>query len=192
MSWLFLQYINVFINHGSCLSSSSFISGMYVCYISIAQKFTTWAILNNQITFIIIIKGKRITYVNHSFYNTQYLFVRPFITKNLFLPDKALNTSQSKGVKRKKQNEEPDENEDEDEQLTYSDEEGGMHVDGIYIPPPAKPACSVENNGPRIIITKIVNNFFKSYGKGTALGPFHKVKLLFKEKLKGLVWLFHT
>lgn len=59
--------------------------------------------------------------------------------------------------------------------MDYSDEEGGFRIDDIYIPPPPKPACSVENTGPRLIITKIVNEFFKSYAGEQVLGPFHKV-----------------
>lgn len=64
---------------------------------------------------------------------------------------------------------------EDEEEMNLSDEEGGMRIDGIYIPPPPKPACSVETTGPRLIITKIVNDFFKSYANSQSLGPFHKV-----------------
>ncbi|XP_017781859.1 PREDICTED: structural maintenance of chromosomes protein 4 [Nicrophorus vespilloides] len=63
---------------------------------------------------------------------------------------------------------------DQEEDIHLSDEEGGIRIDGIYIPPPPVPYCSVENKGPRLIITKITNNFFKSYGTNRILGPFHK------------------
>lgn len=57
----------------------------------------------------------------------------------------------------------------------YDEEEGGQRVDGIYIPPPTKPALTLDPNGPRLLIIKIVNNFFKSYAEEQVLGPFHKV-----------------
>ncbi|XP_065161270.1 structural maintenance of chromosomes protein 4 [Atheta coriaria] len=63
---------------------------------------------------------------------------------------------------------------DSDDELNLSDEEGAVRVDGIYIPPAPVPYCSVENKGPRLVITKIVNSFFKSYANNVVLGPFHK------------------
>ncbi|CAL7944659.1 unnamed protein product [Xylocopa violacea] len=55
------------------------------------------------------------------------------------------------------------------------DEEGGLRVDDdIYIPPPLKVNNQVDINGPRLIITKIVNHNFKSYGGTQVVGPFHK------------------
>lgn len=68
----------------------------------------------------------------------------------------------------------PDDPVDEDDDVNFSDEEG-TRVDGIYIPPPIKPVCSLDPTGPRLIIRKIVNNFFKSYAEEQTLGPFHKV-----------------
>ncbi|CAH0546726.1 unnamed protein product [Brassicogethes aeneus] len=62
---------------------------------------------------------------------------------------------------------------DENEDDCFSDEEG-TRVDGIYIPPPTKPTLSFDPTGPRLIITKIVNNYFKSYAEEQVLGPFHK------------------
>nr|CAD7266907.1 unnamed protein product [Timema shepardi] len=56
----------------------------------------------------------------------------------------------------------------------HSDEEGGIRLGDIYIPPPPKPICSVENTGPRLIITNITNLNFKSYAGECDLGPFHK------------------
>lgn len=58
-----------------------------------------------------------------------------------------------------------------------SDEEGGVRIDDIYIPPPPRPPGTIEVNGQRIIITKIVNTNFKSYGEVQMLGPFHKVRI---------------
>lgn len=62
----------------------------------------------------------------------------------------------------------------ESEELHDSDDEG-RRVDGIYIPPAIKPTLSFDPTGPRLLITKIQNNFFKSYAEDVVLGPFHKV-----------------
>lgn len=56
---------------------------------------------------------------------------------------------------------------------------GGRRVAGIYIPPPIKPHCSTESKGPRLMITKIVCEDFKSYANTVTLGPFHHVSFLF-------------
>lgn len=57
-----------------------------------------------------------------------------------------------------------------------SDDEGGLRIDeDIYIPPPPKPIDELDVNGPRLIITKIVNENFKSYAGTQTVGPFHKV-----------------
>lgn len=80
--------------------------------------------------------------------------------------------------KRKPHREEVDnENEHSEEESTLSDDEWTF-VDGIRIPPATKPVCSFDPSGPRLIITKIVNNFFKSYADEQVLGPFHKVNIL--------------
>lgn len=55
------------------------------------------------------------------------------------------------------------------------DEEGGVRIGDIYIPPAPKPALTFDANGPRLIITRIVNENFKSYAGVQVLGPFHKV-----------------
>lgn len=73
--------------------------------------------------------------------------------------------------------EEQENDEDEFENLDLSNEEGGIRIDDIYIPPPPLPACSVQSSGPRLVITNIVNDFFKSYASQQKLGPFHKVAL---------------
>lgn len=55
------------------------------------------------------------------------------------------------------------------------DEEGGVRIGDIYIPPAPKPALTFDNTGPRLIITYVVNQNFKSYAGKQVLGPFHKV-----------------
>lgn len=55
------------------------------------------------------------------------------------------------------------------------DEEGGVRIGDIYIPPAPKPALTFDATGPRLIITHIVNENFKSYAGVQTLGPFHKV-----------------
>lgn len=82
--------------------------------------------------------------------------------------------SAKKNLKRKAPEEAPIQEEVSDEELCFSDDEGTV-VDGIRIPPPTKPACSFDPTGPRLIITKIANEFFKSYANEIVLGPFHKV-----------------
>ncbi|KAJ8956971.1 hypothetical protein NQ318_012135 [Aromia moschata] len=73
---------------------------------------------------------------------------------------------------KRKHVEDNDEN-DSAEDIDFSDDEGTV-VDGIRIPPAIKPTCSFDPTGPRLIITKIVNNYFKSYADEQTLGPFHK------------------
>ncbi|XP_077288755.1 structural maintenance of chromosomes 4-like protein gluon [Arctopsyche grandis] len=65
-------------------------------------------------------------------------------------------------------------NDDDEFDHLSDDEEGGIRVGDIYIPPAPKPTLSTENTGPRLIITKIVNHNFKSYAGTQVLGPFHK------------------
>lgn len=55
------------------------------------------------------------------------------------------------------------------------DEEGGVRIGDIYIPPAPKPALTFDSTGPRLLITHIVNENFKSYAGVQTLGPFHKV-----------------
>jgi len=47
----------------------------------------------------------------------------------------------------------------------------------IEIPPAPEAVASFDRNGPRLMITHIVNEFFKSYAGTQTLGPFHKVGL---------------
>ncbi|GLV32117.1 gluon [Carabus blaptoides fortunei] len=76
--------------------------------------------------------------------------------------------------KRKYQSDESGDDSDDTERVYMSDEEGGLRVDDIYVPPPPRPPGTIDNNGPRLIITQIVNENFKSYGGEKKLGPFHK------------------
>lgn len=48
------------------------------------------------------------------------------------------------------------------------------------ISPPPPPAMTNEAGAPRLMITHIVNQNFKSYAGEQILGPFHKVSLHFK------------
>ncbi|KAK3932165.1 Structural maintenance of chromosomes protein 4 [Frankliniella fusca] len=63
---------------------------------------------------------------------------------------------------------------DHDDEEMYSDEEGGIRIGDIYIPPPPPTTAGTDQNGPRLIITHIENENFKSYAGKTTLGPFHK------------------
>ncbi|CAG9833958.1 unnamed protein product [Diabrotica balteata] len=61
---------------------------------------------------------------------------------------------------------------DDDQQL--SDEDDTDVIEGIRIPRATKPTLSFDPTGPRLIITRITNNFFKSYAGEQILAPFHK------------------
>ncbi|XP_068201013.1 structural maintenance of chromosomes protein 4 [Palaemon carinicauda] len=54
------------------------------------------------------------------------------------------------------------------------EEEGGIRIGDIYLPPPPPPACTFDSTGPRLVITHIENEYFKSYAGRQVLGPFHK------------------
>lgn len=79
--------------------------------------------------------------------------------------------------KRKDLTDDSSSDEDEIDRAEFSDEEGGIRIDDIYIPPPPRNACNSESNAPRLIITRIVNENFKSYAGQQILGPFHKVTI---------------
>lgn len=64
---------------------------------------------------------------------------------------------------------------DDFEFMEHSDEEGGLHIDDIYIPPKVPPACSTTNTGPRLIIQHITCKWFKSYANEVTIGPYQKV-----------------
>jgi hypothetical protein len=68
----------------------------------------------------------------------------------------------------------PDESGSEDEDGIVM-EEGGTRFGDVYVPPAPPAFCSSGNTGPRLIITHIVNENFKSYAGRQVLGPFHKV-----------------
>lgn len=68
--------------------------------------------------------------------------------------------------------------EDSDEGEIFPEEEGGIRIGDIYIPPAPPAACSVETTGPRLIITEIEAENFKSYAGKQSLGPFHKVSFI--------------
>lgn len=62
-----------------------------------------------------------------------------------------------------------------------NDEDGGIRIDDdIYIPPPPKKINDLNVNGSRLMITKIVNENFKSYSGKQVIGPFHKVYIVIK------------
>ena len=55
------------------------------------------------------------------------------------------------------------------------DDDGGIHVgSNVYIPPPPPPALTFDSDKPRLIITHIENENFKSYLGKQTLGPFQK------------------
>ncbi len=54
------------------------------------------------------------------------------------------------------------------------DEDGGIRLGQLYIPPPPPPALTFDSDRPRLVITHIENENFKSYGGVKTLGPFHK------------------
>ena len=55
------------------------------------------------------------------------------------------------------------------------DDDGGIHVgSNVYIPPPPPPALTFDSDKPRLIITHIENENFKSYAGKQTLGPFQK------------------
>ena len=67
--------------------------------------------------------------------------------------------------------------ENEEEAMDVEEEyipEGGIRIGDIYIPPPPLPALTLDNSGPRLVITHIENEWFKSYAGKQVLGPFHK------------------
>lgn len=66
-----------------------------------------------------------------------------------------------------------------EEYVLCEDEEGGIRVDDdIYIPPPLKTINEIDVSGPRLMITKIVNENFKSYGGTQVIGLFHEVNII--------------
>jgi structural maintenance of chromosome 4 len=96
------------------------------------------------------------------------------------MPQKINKQTSNENEERQEQNDvmggtELDVSELREEEDPSSEEEGGLRIGDIYIPPPPKPVCSNEAVGPRLIITHIENENFKSYAGKQTLGPFHKV-----------------
>merc|ERR1712110_1149202 len=74
---------------------------------------------------------------------------------------------------------EPTKEAEKDPDGEFHDEDGGIHIhmkgyESIYIAPPPPPSLTFECEGPRLIITHIENENFKSYQGKRTLGPFHK------------------
>lgn len=67
--------------------------------------------------------------------------------------------------KEKERDAEPEKDVAEDVEMEEEeeDEEGGIRIGDIYLPPPPLPACTFDSTGPRMVITHIENEFFKSY-----------------------------
>ena len=72
-------------------------------------------------------------------------------------------------------------NEDDEEEVELDldmelerKEDGSIELGPLRIPPPPPPALTFDNDKPRLIITHIENENFKSYAGLQALGPFHK------------------
>ena len=82
-----------------------------------------------------------------------------------------------RGKRKSVQAEKNDESDFSDAEKFSDDEEGGIRIDDIYIPPAPPPVCSYESSGPRLIITHIVNENFKSYAGRVLVGPFDKVMI---------------
>ncbi|KAG8264855.1 Structural maintenance of chromosomes protein 4 [Homalodisca vitripennis] len=80
------------------------------------------------------------------------------------------------------QNMDVDNSDEDSDQEEYHVQEGGINIPtregNIYIPPAPPAVCSLDANGPRLIITHIENENFKSYAGRRVLGPFHKEHLL--------------
>lgn len=98
------------------------------------------------------------------------------VQKNKASDDSGRNRKRARVEKRKSLPEETNDESDISDCDKFSDdEEGGIRIDDIYIPPAPPPVCSYESTGPRLIITHIVNENFKSYAGKVVVGPFDKV-----------------
>lgn len=101
-------------------------------------------------------------------------------SKKRKVEDNAMEVGESSGGSHSNNNAEASIHEEIDH--ISDDEEGGVRIGDIYIPPAPKPTCSFDSKGPRLIITHIVNENFKSYAGVEVLGPFHKVSCV---KIRG-------
>ncbi|KAB7502727.1 Structural maintenance of chromosomes protein 4 [Armadillidium nasatum] len=86
------------------------------------------------------------------------------------------NKRKSLGQKRKSEEVVREHVEEPENEMEVDDEEeeGGIRIGDIYLPPPPPPACTFDSTSPRLVITHIENEFFKSYAENQVLGPFHK------------------
>ena len=66
------------------------------------------------------------------------------------------------------------------------EEEGGIRIGDIYLPPPPPPACTFDNTGPRLVISHIENDFFKSYAGKQVSG------ILYREVCHYYIYFVHT
>lgn len=90
--------------------------------------------------------------------------------------DKAENHDTPAKNKRIRQEKVGDFSDDED----LSDIDDADVFNGIRIPVELPPITSAEENpGPRMVITEIVANNFKSYYGEVTIGQFHKVRIWF-------------
>ena len=53
-------------------------------------------------------------------------------------------------------------------------EDGAITLGDLHVPPPPPPALTFDSDCPRLVITHIENENFKSYAGLQVLGPFHK------------------
>ncbi|CAG0921515.1 unnamed protein product [Notodromas monacha] len=60
-----------------------------------------------------------------------------------------------------------------EEEEEFEMEEGGQMIEGVYVPPPSKPALTLKPDGPRLMITSVHSENFRSYGGVHHLGPLH-------------------
>ena len=59
----------------------------------------------------------------------------------------------------------------------------------VEVPPPPEAIMSFDGTGPRLMITHIVNENFKSYAGVQTLGPFHKVSFAWFLMFNQYSWL---
>ncbi|XP_042209674.1 structural maintenance of chromosomes protein 4-like [Homarus americanus] len=90
------------------------------------------------------------------------------------MPPNKRKSKEKEKEKEKETESEKDAVEDVEMEEGDEDEERGIRIGDIYLPPPPLPACTFDSTGPRLVITHIENFFFKSYAGKQVLGPFHK------------------
>lgn len=91
------------------------------------------------------------------------------------MPSERRKSKEKNKEKEKEKDVEPEKDVVEDVEMEEEeDQEGGIRIGDIYLPPPPLPACTFDSTSPRMVITHIENEFFKSYAGKQVLGPFHK------------------